>query len=146
MKYYSYITYVSRHIENPDPQKYRSPYTACKHISLWDRSFGIDPFLRKNKMYMEELILVIGIVLVAALMAAALFVYVRIFGENVFMAGLFASLFVWTYIWFVVCIADMEQQRVVDQIQSGESYIGTVYEIEAGDTTSVSYRLFPRKK
>jgi hypothetical protein len=97
-------------------------------------------------MYMEELILVIGIVLVAALMAAALFVYVRIFGENVFMAGLFASLFVWTYIWFVVCIADMEQQRVVDQIRSGESHIGVVYEIEDGDTASVSYRLFPRKK
>jgi hypothetical protein len=40
----------------------------------------------------------------------------------------------------------MEQQRVVDQIRSGESHIGVVYEIEDGDTASVSYRLFPRKK
>ena len=54
MKYYSYITHVSRHIENPDPQKSRSPYTACKHISLWDRSFGIDPFLRKKQRNMDK--------------------------------------------------------------------------------------------
>jgi hypothetical protein len=97
-------------------------------------------------MYMEELMLVIGIVLVLVLTASAMFVYDRAIGENRYINSLVTTLIVWTYIWFVVCIADMQQQRVVDQIQSGEAYIGTVYEIEAGDTTSVSYRLFPRKK
>jgi hypothetical protein len=95
---------------------------------------------------MEELMLVIGIVLVLVLTASAMFVYDRAIGENRYINSLVTTLIVWTYIWFVVCIADMQQQRVVDQIQSGEAYIGTVYEIEDGDTASVSYRLFPRQK
>ena len=95
---------------------------------------------------MEELMLVIGIVLIAALTASTMFVYDRAISENHFINSLVTTLIVWTYIWFVVGIADLQQQRVVDQIQSGEAYIGAVYEIEDGDTTSVSYRLFPRQK
>ena len=95
---------------------------------------------------MEELMLVIGIVLIAALTASTMFVYDRAISENHFINSLVTTLIVWTYIWFVVGIADLQQQRVVDQIQSGEAYIGAVYEIEDGDTTSVSYRLFPSQK
>ena len=97
-------------------------------------------------MYMQGLILVIGIVLIVALIASTMFVCDRVIGDNSFINSLVTTLIVWTYIWFVVCIVDIQQQRLVDQIQTGESHIGAVYEIEDGDTTSVSYRLFPRKK